>query len=242
MLKRSIPFPILLLALCVTMFGCTSWFPDHDNNNDCEYNENGELECAEKGDIYDNGGAGEAPNIYLYPETADNISVKLTFVDNAGYFTHTYPEYKDGWNVWVEPDGLIDGTYDYLYYAGELRSRFQLMEGWAVEEKDVFRWFEDTLLQMGFNQNETDDFIGYWVDNLPPSPCYHIYPQDTELVNAHVAIDIEPVPDTLERMWFYIDTVDHCEALLEPEEIVPFEREGFTVVEWGVFMPFEEGI
>jgi hypothetical protein len=49
-------------------------------------------------------------------------------------------------------------------------------------------WFEETMLQMGFNQNETDDFIEYWV---------------------------------------------------EPEDIVPFDREGFTVVEWGVYFDYE---
>ena len=95
------------------------------------------------------------------------------------------------------------------------------------------------MLRMGFNQKETGDFIDYWIDNLPPSPCYHIYPQNTERANDRIAVDIEPEPDTLERMWFFIETVDRCEALLEPAEIVPFEREGFTVVEYGVFMPFE---
>ena len=218
----------LLLVLCISMIGCADFF---GNNNDDD----------DKAST-DNGGACAAPNIYLYPETAGNISVKLTFTDESGVFTHTDPEYGDGWNVWVEPDGLIDGSYDYLYYAGELRSKFQLAEGWAVEGEKVFQWFEDTLLQMGFNRKETDDFLEYWTANLPPSPCYHIYPQNTDLINAHVAIDIEPEPDTLERMWFYIDEVDYCEALLEPAEIVPFARQGFTVVEWGVFLPFEEGI
>jgi hypothetical protein len=221
---KSKLLPILILIICVMMFGCADWFGNDDDDDDT------------KGG---GGGAAAAPNIYLYPETAGNISVKLTFTDVSSVFTHTDPEYADGWNVWVEPSGLIDDSYDYLYYAGELRSRFQLKEGWAVEEEIVFQWFEEIMLEMGFNQNETDDFIEYWVEHLPPSPCYHIYPQDTDLVGAHVAIDIEPVPDTLERMWFYIDKTDHCEALLEPEGVVPFEREGFTVIEWGVFMPFE---
>jgi hypothetical protein len=220
------------------MFGCTSWYPGYSDREDCEYNEYGELECLENIQR-DDPGLAAAPNIYLYPEMAGNISVTLTFMDESGVFTHTDPEYGNGWDVWVAPDGLIDGTYNYLYYAGELQSRFQLDEGWAVEEKDVFQWFEQTMSQMGFNQNEIADFIDYWIDHLPASPCYHIYPQDTGLVDAHVAIHIEPVPDTLERMWFYIEKADHCEALLGPEEVVPFEREGFTVVEWGVFMPAE---
>lgn len=205
------------------MYGCAEWF--------------GNDEEEEKRDGY--GGAA-APNIYLYPEEASNISVKLTILDEYGYFTLTEPEHGDGgWDVWVEPDGLIDGTYNYLYYAGVHKTEFQEIEGWAVEEEDVFRWFEDKMLQIGFNQNEIDDFIEYWLEHLPPSPCYHIYPQDTEIVDARVAIDIIPEPDTLERLWFFIDTVDFCEAILEPEERSPFFRNGFTVVEWGVFFDFK---
>ena len=216
--------PILFFAFCLTMFGCADWFGNDDDDDDPK-----------------SSSAGAAPNIYLYPEIAGEISVKFTFMDDIGGFTHTEPEYgADGWHVWVEPDGLIDDTYDYLYYAAVVATKWQKSEGWAVQEENLFQWFENTMLEMGFNQNETDDFIEYWTDNLPLSPCYHIYPQDTEQANARIAVDIEPEPDTLKRMWFYIEKTDHCEALLEPEEIVPFERNGFTVVEWGVYMPLED--
>lgn len=218
-------FLILALIVCFTLPGCDNIF-DGNDDSDSEKKEEGNGEAA-------------APNIYLYPENAMDISVELTFTDNNGFFTHTEPEYGDGWDVWVEPDGLVDGTYDFLYYAGELRSQFQTVEGWAVGAENVFDWFEDTMLAMGFNQKETGDFIDYWTGHLPASPCYHIYPQSTKLVNEHVAINIDPLPDTLVRIWFYIERVENCEALLAPQAANPFERDGFVVVEWGVFMPFE---
>lgn len=142
-------FSMVFLALCLAMFGCTNIFEGNGDNNEAK---EGDPDDAEPG-------LGAAPNIYLYPEVAGNISVKLEFADENSFFTNTDPEYDEGWNVWVEPDGLIDGAYDYLYYAGELLSRFQKIEGWAVEEDGVFEWFEKTMRQMGFNQNETDDFI-----------------------------------------------------------------------------------
>ena len=46
-------------------------------------------------------------------------------MDDIGGFTHTDPIYGvDGWHVWVEPDGLINGTYEYLYYAAVVATKW----------------------------------------------------------------------------------------------------------------------
>lgn len=59
------------------------------------------------------------PVIYLYPESKEDISVKVKFKD--GNFTCTYPEYTNGWNVTAYPNGKIinktdNDEYSYLYW------------------------------------------------------------------------------------------------------------------------------
>ena len=75
---------ILLCILCATMFACADFFGNDDDD---------EKEM-------DGHGGAAAPNIYLYPEIAGNISVKLTVIDEHGFLTHTDPEHGDtGWDV-----------------------------------------------------------------------------------------------------------------------------------------------
>jgi hypothetical protein len=42
------------------------------------------------------------------------------------------PEYSDGWQVTVEPDGTIDGRYGYLFYEAEVPRRYTPAGGWSV--------------------------------------------------------------------------------------------------------------
>lgn len=57
------------------------------------------------------------PVIYLYPDRKIQVNVKVKY--DPGFFV-TYPDYRNGWNVTVEPSGKIfnnsDGKeYSYLY-------------------------------------------------------------------------------------------------------------------------------
>ena len=45
------------------------------------------------------------PVIYLYPEEAADVTVKL---DYAGTLTTTYPAYGEGWRVTAAPDGTTE--------------------------------------------------------------------------------------------------------------------------------------
>ncbi len=178
------------------------------------------------------GGGGEAPCVYLYPKEAGNVSVTLLPAEGT-WLTSTDPEYRNGWTVWAEPNGLIDGQYKYLHYACEVFMDFQMDEGWAIEADKFFPWFEENLPKLGLNQTETTDFVEYWSKHLPYSPWYLVYPQYNDRVAGQIDIAIDPKPDSMLRLWFVIDKVEQPKLLITPE-FKPFERSGFTVVEWGV--------
>jgi hypothetical protein len=175
----------------------------------------------------------DAPYVYLYPEIAQNVSVALT--PGAGTnITVSDPPYGSGWDVWAEPSGLLDGTYDFLFYESTVIWSFQELEGWVVDGATVFDWFETNLPTMGLNQDEIDDFLDYWTVYLPTAPCYHVFPQPESVIDQNMLLDITPTPDNLLRLWLMVEGADTCGATFTTPSLQTFNRTGFTAVEWGM--------
>ncbi len=174
----------------------------------------------------------DAPYVYLYPTTAMQIDVTLTPAAGMS-ITESEPEYGDGWSVWAEPSGLLDGEHDFLFYESTVLWLFQDEQGWAVPAENIFAWFEEHLPVMGLNDDETTDFLDYWTVHLPYAPCYRVFPQPIEIIEQEMALLVEPEPDSLLRLWLMIEGSAECDFVATPV-VEPFERNGFTVVEWGV--------
>jgi hypothetical protein len=191
--------------------------------------------CDEnKSDDYNYQVDAGAPYIYLYPEEAQEVSVTLIPTEGA-WLMESDPPYGNGWTVWVESDGRLDDTYEFLFYSARVFWDFQMDLGWAVESDKILPWFKNTLPTMGLNSSETADFLKYWSVHLPYAPCYLIYPQFDESVDRQVALLIDPEPESVLRLWLAIDRSDSCKEITAPEP-TEFNRVGFTVVEWGVVM------
>jgi hypothetical protein len=176
----------------------------------------------------------DAPYIYLYPEATTDVHVALEPAPGTA-IEQSEPAYGNGWDVTAEPSGLLDGTWDYLFYEATVRWVFQEEQGYAVPAADIFGWFEDTLPTLGLSADETDDFLDYWTQHLPDAPCYLVYPQPAERIDLTMGLAIDPVPDSLLRLWLVVRAADDCVAP-EPWQAVPFDRAGFTAVEWGVVL------
>jgi hypothetical protein len=170
-----------------------------------------------------------APNIYLYPTEETDVSVTLGF-PSGGHVTVSTPEYGDGWDVRVTPDGTIDGTHGYLFYEASVIPALTLDEGWVVDGADLEGGLRGLLSSYGFAGREIDDFVDFWVPELEGHPHYVLYPQDPELVST---LTIDPAPDSILRMILVIRPLAAPVSLPEPL-VEPFDRTGFTVVEWGV--------
>ncbi|MEA3392137.1 MAG: hypothetical protein U9Q91_04070 [Candidatus Marinimicrobia bacterium] len=175
------------------------------------------------------------PNIYLYPEKKTKMSVSLQF-PHGGKVIESDPFYPLQWkNIKVKPNGKIDKKYDFLFYEAEIPDLWQYSEGWVIAMNDLTEFFKKNLKDYSFNENEIEDFIEFWIPELIDSPYYEIYPQYTEMVNRVIKLKISPYPDAKLRLHYVIKESNKDFDLPAPE-IPYFEREGFTVTEWGVVL------
>ena len=173
------------------------------------------------------------PVIYLYPEFAQEIEVKL---DYAGELTCTYPAYKDGWRVVAYPDGrLVDratrNEYSYLFWEGISHTEYDLSRGYVIAGEDTAEFLEATLAELGLNRTEANEFIVYWLPRMQGNP-YNLISFQHERYTDAAKLTITPEPDSVLRVFMAYQALDEKIEVEEPV-IEPFERNGFTVVEWG---------
>lgn len=185
-------------------------------------------------DIFRFGGAYAKPVIYLYPEEKTDVSVQVDFGDN-GTLTCTYPEYTDGWNVTAMPDGTLydkDGNEYYcLYWEGEGEYNLDFSKGFCVKGEDTADFLREKLMYMGLTAREANEFIIYWLPIMQENP-YNIITFHTDDYANAVPLTVSPAPDSTIRVFMTFRASEN-EVYL-PEQILPqYERNGFTVVEWG---------
>ncbi|MBN2806672.1 MAG: PKD domain-containing protein [Prolixibacteraceae bacterium] len=173
------------------------------------------------------------PNVYLYPTEPLQLQVEVNF-PKGGQITASVPEYGSGWDVYVQPDGLIDYRYDYLFYESTQISHFQHTHGWCVAKADLETFFRSNMALYQFNENEINDFVKYWVPRLNFSEYYKIYPQTNVLIDEAIELKFSVQPDNIIRLFYGIYPSDSHENL-PPPSIPHFKREGFVLTEWGVF-------
>jgi hypothetical protein len=169
------------------------------------------------------------PAVYLYPLEKMNVSVKL---EVNGKLTVTEPFYNTGWNVNASPDGLIDNKYDYLFYEADLNKIELPEEGWIVEYKELEKWFDEYLPQLGLNEKEKEQFKEYWLKNLKKANYYEIKLLDNKFLSENMNLIISPEPQTIIRLNFFFKPVFEKRELKKPS-FSTSERKGFTVIEWG---------
>ena len=175
----------------------------------------------------------EKPVIYLYPEQAQEVYVQLEL---DGEFTCTYPEYDNGWKVKAHPDGTLRDQvtgkeYNYLFWEGTSETEYDLSRGFVVEGKDTAEFLEEKLAYLGLNERESNEFIVYWLPRMEENN-YNLITFQGEKYTEHAKLKISPEPDSILRVFMAYKPLDKPVDIPE-QELEPFEREGFTVVEWG---------
>jgi len=181
------------------------------------WNNNGEFPVIKK------------PAVYLYPTEKLNITVKVVI---NGSIINSKPKYNEGWDVMGEPNGIINGTYDYLFYEARLNKLLLPSEGWIVKYENLNNWFKVYLSKLGLNSKEITQFKDYWLKELPKAKYYEIKLLDDTFLKENMDLQIYPKPTTLIRRNLYFKPHNSTITLQEPYIVSP-ERKGFTVVEWG---------
>lgn len=172
------------------------------------------------------------PVIYLYPEETTEVEVKL---DYDGELLCTYPAYQNGWKVTAEPDGTLtdaDGKeYSYLFWEGSSDVEYDFSKGYVIKGTDTVEFLETKLAELGLNAKEANEFIVYWLPSMQNNP-YNLISFQTDAYTETAKLQITPEPDSVLRVFMAYKVLDNPIDIEEPT-IVPFERTGFTVIEWG---------
>lgn len=179
------------------------------------------------------------PVIYLYPETTQQVNVKLDF---AGQVHTTYPEYPStGWNVTAQPDGTLtdlsdNSTHYYLFWDGLASKPWQYEKGSVVPGKDTRKFLTEALQKMGLTPREYNDFITFWLPQMEKNE-YNLISFSGKEYEDIAKLTVTPKPDSALRVHMMWKPVSESETAnysqLQPQTFQPFQRNGFTLVEWG---------
>lgn len=173
------------------------------------------------------------PVIYLYPQEETEVIVQLRF---DGTLTCTYPSYNDGWRVIAQPDGTLtdaaDGQeYSYLFWEGIGDAQYDFSSGFVVKGSETMSFLQEKLAALGLTPKEYNEFIVYWLPRMQEN-AYNLISFQQEAYTEHAELTITPQPDSILRVFMAYKALREPVEL--PEQQLPsFEREGFTVVEWG---------
>lgn len=173
------------------------------------------------------------PVIYLYPEIETEVSVSLEL---DGALTCTYPTYKNGWNVTAKPNGTLinkdDGReYSYLYWEGIGQNDWDMSKGFVVKGVDTIEFLQEKLEYLGLTPKELNEFIVYWLPHMQNNK-YNLITFQTDIYENSAKLDIIPKPDSVLRIFMVYKPLDSFIEIEEPI-LSKFDRNGFTVIEWG---------
>lgn len=175
----------------------------------------------------------DKPVIYLYPTTEQTVTIKLHY---RGELTCTYPKYKDGWNVIAQPNGTLtnraDGKeYSYLFWEGISNKSYDTTKGFVVRGSDTESFLQEKLAYIGLTPREYNEFIVYWLPLMQENK-YNLITFAGEEYENLAKLEINPKPDSILRVMMVYKPLKKYKQI-EPQELKPFVRKGFTVVEWG---------
>ncbi|EAY14897.1 hypothetical protein TVAG_380070 [Trichomonas vaginalis G3] len=177
---------------------------------------------------------GGKPVIHLYPK--EEIDTKVSIKINDGDFSFVYPSFDEDntWNVKALPSGEIvhkGKKMRYLFWETLFYPILNMDKGFIIKGEDSVSFFEDKLKSMNLNDSEICDFVTYWCPKL----CGYKYVKvcfQFENFDNMCPMNVEPKPDNINRVFFAALPLDYsCE--IEPQKLPTFNRDGFTVIEWG---------
>ncbi len=210
--KNRTNFVILLMLLVTTTILASC--------GGTEVTEDGEMQAAK-------------PVIYLYPEEKTDVSVKLEY--NGDLFV-TYPEYENGWDVTAYPDGTVvnkadNEEYSYLFWEGTSDTEYDFSKGFVVSGADTEEFLKEKLKYLGLTPKEYNEFIVYWLPEMINNQ-YNLISFQQEIYTDNAVLEITPKPDSIQRVFMAFKPLD-TKVEVEEQELLPFERHGFSVIEWG---------
>ena len=189
--------------------------------------------CTPQGADSDAEEVTAKPVIYLYPEEATTVTVEL---DYDGTLTTVYPACDGSWTVSAAPDGTLTDPrtgreYYCLFWEGVSDWNYDFTQGFCVAGADTRAFLEQSLAELGLTDREANEFLIYWLPQMEGND-YNLLSFQQEAYTDHARLTITPQPDSVLRVFLAWQALD-APVEIPPQSLEPFQREGFTVVEWG---------
>ena len=122
-------------------------------------------------------------------------------------------------------------TYNYLYWEGQVSTRWDMTEGFCVKGENTAEFLEQALEKLGLNRKEANEFIVYWLPLMEQND-YNVISFQTDAYTDAARLEVTPAPDTVIRVFMTWQATENYVNLKEQILTAP-QRSGFTVVEWG---------
>ena len=188
------------------------------------------------------------PVLYIYddqPGREVEVDLKL----NDSDMTTMWPKADNvqdneyTWNVTTSDDGKIfDKTgneYSYIFWEASNYNYSSFDQGFCVKGSDTAEFLREKLREIGLTPEEYNEFIVYWAPQMENNE-YNIIrfdgldPDDTynNQYQLSVTDGENDLADSTLRVFMVWQAADEYQEI-EPQEFETFERNGFTVVEWG---------
>ena len=202
---------------------------------------------TQPGSYFDPSLSVDKPNIYLYPEEEEEVNVSLN-LKNAemlcmwpsanGIENTTY-----NWNVTADKNGKIHdeegNEYSYLFWEATGYGDENFEKGFCVKGSETGEFLREKLTEIGLTPAEYNEFIVYWLPKMQENE-YNIIRFDgldvNDEYNQNYVLNVEDVngnkADSMLRVMMVWEASENY-VDIKPQEFETFERNGFTVVEWG---------
>lgn len=179
----------------------------------------------------------EKPVIYLYPTEKTAIDIKL---DLKGKLLTTFPKYDKNWDVIAEPNGQIfdkktNRYYSSLFWDGTIDfsdEHYKYDDGFIVPKEKLAEFLIEKLEHIGLNNQETNDFIQYWLPILERNKYNFIHFLVNEECDEIATLNVNPKPETTIRIYMEFYGLEN-RTIIKEQQLSKTERKGFTLVEWG---------
>lgn len=201
------------------------------------------------------------PAIYLYPDKEQKVEIKLdksikyfnvipnyhngwvVMAKPNGIIYDLQPKYTDCAKLPYDKFGFEYSkkacevnVYPYIFWDGIqlLKPLPQKEAGFIVDRKQIENFLSSSADLLKMNSNEKAEFISFWTYKMKEKNYdkFKVYFLQNEEVDKYLPIKVSPKPKSSNRVQIVIDKANDNEQI-EEQILVPFSREGFTLVEWG---------
>lgn len=238
--KHLLVAVIVLIAIIILfVIAYISWIYPAQQKNSNKYPDTpqpGFTQCSHTDSSCTQNIPLDEPIIYLYPNVVEKVNIKLGL---KGQITSSYPNYNpiSGWDVTAHPNGKIinnlDGKeHNYIFWEGITdKLKIDPSVGFVVRGKDTSNFLQTHLQELGLNPTEYNDFIVYWLPKMENNPYNFIQFIGKDYTDIS-PLEITPKPDSTLRVFMAFKPLEKP-IPVKAEVLNPFNRTGFTVVEWG---------